>query len=189
MNSGILTSRTRAKLKLLYPDVQVRVIRFLNTFYTHHRRILNVTQGLRTFKKQDWLYAQGRTRPGDVVTRARGGYSYHNYGLAVDLAFAGLDPYLDRETEELRDYLWDEIGRHGEMAGFLWGGNFAGISDRPHLQIGYGRTIRQWRSVYKIGGLRGVWGAIDKIRQVPIGSDWTGPLARARNIEQRPGVK
>src|SRR5271170_6176713 len=52
---------------------------------------IRVVQGLRTFAEQDGLYAQ---RP--RVTNAAGGYSMHNFGLAVDcvpsLAAIG-DPY------------------------------------------------------------------------------------------------
>ena len=40
---------------------------------------------LRTFAEQDVLYAQGRSKPGKVVTNAKGGQSYHNYGLAIDI--------------------------------------------------------------------------------------------------------
>jgi len=47
--------------------------------------VVEVVQGLRTFAEQDELYAKGRTRPGAIVTQARGGESNHNYGLAVDL--------------------------------------------------------------------------------------------------------
>jgi hypothetical protein len=43
-------------------------------------------QGVRTFAEQDALYAQGRTRKGLRVTNAKGGQSYHNYGLAADCA-------------------------------------------------------------------------------------------------------
>jgi len=40
--------------------------------------------GFRSFTEQDALYAQGRTKAGRIVTKARGGQSYHNYGLAYD---------------------------------------------------------------------------------------------------------
>lgn len=39
---------------------------------------------LRSNAEQDALYAQGRTKPGDIVTWAQGGQSAHNYGLALD---------------------------------------------------------------------------------------------------------
>ena len=40
---------------------------------------------LRTFKEQDDIYAQGRTKKGEIVTYSKAGQSYHNYGLAVDI--------------------------------------------------------------------------------------------------------
>ena len=40
---------------------------------------------LRTLKEQDDIYAQGHTKKGEIVTDAKAGQSYHNYGLAVDI--------------------------------------------------------------------------------------------------------
>ena len=45
---------------------------------------IRVTQGLRSWNDQNRLYAQGRTTPGRIVTRAKGGESAHNFGYAVD---------------------------------------------------------------------------------------------------------
>ena len=39
---------------------------------------------LRPNAEQDALYAQGRSKPGDIVTWAKGGQSAHNHGLALD---------------------------------------------------------------------------------------------------------
>lgn len=44
-----------------------------------------ISDGFRTFAEQDAIFARGRTKPGDIVTNARGGQSNHNYGLAVDM--------------------------------------------------------------------------------------------------------
>ncbi len=43
----------------------------------------------RSFEEQNKLYAQGRTVPGQVVTKARGGQSPHNYipSFAFDYTF------------------------------------------------------------------------------------------------------
>jgi peptidoglycan L-alanyl-D-glutamate endopeptidase CwlK len=51
-----------------------------------HKResLIRVVQGLRSWTEQDALYAMGRTAPGKIVTNVKGGYSYHNYGMAVD---------------------------------------------------------------------------------------------------------
>jgi hypothetical protein len=41
-------------------------------------------EGFRSPERQQYLYAQGRTRPGPIVTHARPWTSYHQYGLAGD---------------------------------------------------------------------------------------------------------
>ncbi|MCL6630685.1 MAG: M15 family metallopeptidase, partial [Armatimonadetes bacterium] len=48
---------------------------------------VKLVSGYRSQEEQDQLYAQGRTMPGKIVTNARGGYSWHNFGLAADYAF------------------------------------------------------------------------------------------------------
>jgi peptidoglycan L-alanyl-D-glutamate endopeptidase CwlK len=45
----------------------------------------HVFETLRTQERQDWLYAQGRTRPGKIVTRTK--KSNHADGNAVDIVF------------------------------------------------------------------------------------------------------
>jgi hypothetical protein len=49
---------------------------------------------MRSFAEQDALYAQGRTKPGKIVTKARGGFSNHNFGVAFDIGVfkGGSDP-------------------------------------------------------------------------------------------------
>lgn len=47
---------------------------------------LRIVQGYRTIDEQKALYAQGRSTSGPKVTWVDGGYSYHNYGLAIDIA-------------------------------------------------------------------------------------------------------
>ena len=61
---------------------------------------LRVTQGLRTIAEQDELYAQGRTKPGKIVTNAKGGKSNHNSGLAIDVCIVNCDgsPDLNKKS-------------------------------------------------------------------------------------------
>lgn len=87
-----------------------------------------LTQTLRTSAEQDKLYAQGRTRPGKVVTNARGGQSLHNYGLAFDIAFRDHDGSV----------LWDVplFARFAAIAkanGLAWGGDWKSFKDYPHF--------------------------------------------------------
>lgn len=107
-----------------------------------------VTQTLRTVQEQDKLYAQGRTVPGKKVTNARGGYSYHNYGLAFDIVVlkdgtATWDTKADVNDDHIFDYI--QIGRLGESIGLEWGGNWRFV-DIPHFQKTYGLSIDELRS-------------------------------------------
>lgn len=44
-----------------------------------------IVEGYRSPERQAQLYAQGRSRPGQIVTKAKAGESAHNYGLACDI--------------------------------------------------------------------------------------------------------
>src|SRR3954463_11525957 len=48
--------------------------------------VVVITDSFRSAEDQNKLYDQGRTTDGDIVTNAKGGESYHNYGLAIDFA-------------------------------------------------------------------------------------------------------
>lgn len=114
---------------------------------------IRIVQGLRTIKEQNDLYAQGRAKPGKKVTNAKGGSSFHNYGLAIDFAILR-DKNGDGKYEELswdivadldKDGMpeWTEIVRVFEAAGWEWGGRWSSLKDYPHLQKTFGFTWRQ----------------------------------------------
>lgn len=86
-----------------------------------------ITQGMRTIAQQNELYAQGRTKKGDIVTNARGGDSFHNYGLAIDFALllpdgrnVSWDMNRDGDGDKVAD--WQEVVQEGRS----WGSNGAG---------------------------------------------------------------
>jgi hypothetical protein len=115
---------------------------------------VRVTDGLRTFKEQDDLYAKGRTKPGDVVTNAKGGSSNHNYGLAVDLV------PLDSKGQpnwKAKEEVWDAMGKVGKEHGLEWGGDWKKLVDRPHFQLPVGMGVKECRKIYDKGGLDAVW--------------------------------
>ena len=100
--------------------------------------------GLRTFDEQDKLYAQGRTAPGNIVTRARGGQSPHNYGLACDWCiWEGSRPIWPPRD----DVRWRELEQACEKVGARWGGHFAGFWDGGHVEF----PIKQaWSKVFEV---------------------------------------
>lgn len=105
---------------------------------------------LRTNAEQNELYAQGRTKPGKVVTNAKGGQSYHNYGLAIDIVLirdmdgngsyetASWDTNLDADGDGQPD--WMEVVAIFKRHGWEWGGDWK-FSDKPHFQKTFGMSI------------------------------------------------
>lgn len=94
---------------------------------------VGVAQAFRSKAEQDGLYAQGRTRPGKIVTYAKGGQSNHNYGVAVDLF------QYSRNGEEAiwkTDSNFLKITAAMKEKGFKWGGDWTGgFKDYPHFEL------------------------------------------------------
>lgn len=115
-----------------------------------------VTQGLRTFAEQESLYAQGRTKPGNRVTNARGGQSNHNYGLANDITiFKNSKP----DWNDLTPYRL--LGREAKKLGLEWGGDWKAV-DMPHVQL-KGMSVKECQTFYNRGGLTAVWDRMNQI--------------------------
>ena len=86
--------------------------------------------GRRTMEEQTALFAIGRTSPGKVVTKARAGESYHNYGLAFDwvpLKISSKNPDL---------YVAEHVGQSFELASISW--------ETGHLQAA---EYASWRDI------------------------------------------
>jgi len=120
---------------------------------------MRVTDGFRSFQEQDNLYEQGRTRPGNRVTNARGGQSWHNYGVAMDSTFQ--DPNGQPHWREDGDYarLWQRYGEVGQRHGLEWGGNFRNV-DNPHHEYHPNDTAggaRNHEQTLRRQGLPEVW--------------------------------
>lgn len=98
---------------------------------------LIVTSTYRDAEAQDALYAQGRTRPGKVVTQVRGGGSMHNYRLAFDVV-----PVRSGKAVWSDDALWRKVGALGQAVGLDWGGAWRRFRDRPHFQWTGGLSIK-----------------------------------------------
>ena len=115
---------------------------------------------LRTFAEQDALYAQGRSKPGAIVTKAKGGQSYHNYGLAIDIVLLvdkdGNGTYETASWDEKTDFDgdnkadWIEIVEIFKRYGWEWGGDWR-FKDDPHFQKTFGKSIAQLQSLYNTG--------------------------------------
>jgi peptidoglycan L-alanyl-D-glutamate endopeptidase CwlK len=112
--------------------------------------------GFRSFENQKKLYALGRTGPGKIVTSARPGLSYHNYGLACDWAYFrdGFDPW--------NHAMWVDLGRAVEEVGGLeWGGDWTHFKDKPHVQLKINAPISALLDTFNKSGLNAVWQLIE----------------------------
>jgi peptidoglycan L-alanyl-D-glutamate endopeptidase CwlK len=148
---------TLDRIKLLHPKLRAEVE------HIYRAQIVPALSGnamcrfaytLRTFKEQDALYAQGRTQLFDakgrrlgIVTKAKGGQSIHNYGLALDIVLiidgkvASWDVKKDYDRDGVSD--WNEIVRIFKAAGWTWGGDWK-FYDAPHFEKPFGHT---WRTL------------------------------------------
>ena len=138
----------------LHPLVDIKRMDLIKLAELKGIRLIT-TSGLRTFAEQDVLYAKGRTSPGNIVTNARAGESWHNYGVAFDVAFdngSGVPTWEEYDMNDNGIDDWDEIGEIGVSIGLEWGGNWKQFLDRPHFQYTFGKSMSELREVVKTVG-------------------------------------
>jgi peptidoglycan L-alanyl-D-glutamate endopeptidase CwlK len=118
-----------------------------------------VNEALRSQERQAFLFAQGRTRPGNIVTNAPTSLtSWHGYGLAVDVIHRTLafKPFgADRAANE---QWFADVGAVFKNNGCSWGGDWT-HPDTPHMQWGHCRPSPSDRARELIagGGVEAVW--------------------------------
>ena len=106
---------------------------------------IQIGETFRSAAEQDALYAQGRTKPGSIVTNAKGSSysSQHQWGIAADFYRAdGKGAY-----NESGDY-FKRVGEIAKQLGLAWGGDWKSIVDKPHVYLpdwGSGTNILKQR--------------------------------------------
>lgn len=149
-----LTDKSKERLRAVHPALAEKVRQVCETLDRDGLNI-QIVQGLRTFAEQDALFAQGRTKQGLKVTNARGGSSFHNYGLACDLC-----PFVDGKPDWDNLKAFAKIGDEAEKLGLEWGGDWVKFKDRPHVQMPR-ISIKTCLQIYNANGgkLQKVWDA------------------------------
>jgi len=141
----------------LLPEVQVRARRLIKAA-AEAGLTLRVTSAYRTWQEQDKLYRQGRSAPGRIVTKLRGGQSWHNFRRAFDVVIM-----RNGVPQWAANYV--VVGRIGEQLGLEWGGRWRGFPDVYHFQLTGGLTIKQVRSAWLRAKDRGVLNEADRTAQ------------------------
>ena len=117
---------------------------------------------LRSIKRQNELYKQGRKgdrRP--KVTWVKGGYSYHNYGLAIDIVLlidkdrngtfesASWDTTFDGDGDRVAD--WLEVAKIFNKYEWQWGliNSRGKRYDLPHFQRTFGYKASELKRMKK----------------------------------------
>ena len=106
---------------------------------------LLVTSTYRDNESQDALYAQGRTTPGNIVTRAKAGQSWHNWRCALDVV-----PLVNGKAIWDDQAMWKQVGEIGKSCGLEWAGDWVTFKEFPHFQYTGGLTIAQLQQGAKI---------------------------------------
>lgn len=153
---------TLERIQKLAPELREEGLAIYNEICSSltGKAIVRFSHTLRTFAEQTALYAQGRTKPGKIVTQAKAGQSYHNYGLAIDIVLlidkdgngtfeeASWDTKTDFDKDNLSD--WMEIVAIFKRYGWEWGGDWR-FKDLPHFQKTLGQSIMQLQKKYPKG--------------------------------------
>lgn len=103
--------------------------------------LIGISETYRTVERQDYLYAQGRTRPGRIVTHSKGSTmsSYHQWRLAFDV-------YHNKRGDEYNSLILSKVGAIGQNLGLEWGGSWSKFRDTPHFQYTFGLSINDLRA-------------------------------------------
>ena len=124
----------------LNPRVKELAEKFIANCKAHGWDIL-IYSTYRDGEAQNAIYAQGRTKPGKIVTNAKAGQSYHNYRVAFDWV-----PTLHGKP------LWDDAEAYlkcaeiGEALGLEWAGRWKSFKETAHLQYTGGLRLADFQA-------------------------------------------
>lgn len=161
-----LHERTERNILTLSPKTQALARQFIkkvNASLEGSSAEVRIISGNRTYEEQDAIYLQGRTSLAAVNnarkaaglgpipasenverTKARAGYSNHNFGVAWDVGVFVDGIYKPEHS------LYKTIGPVGESLGLEWGGRWD-KPDYPHYSFKTGLTLAQMRKLKSQG--------------------------------------
>lgn len=115
-------------ISLLRPDVAANCRKWLERCKAAGLNVL-ITNTVRDKEYQESLYAQGRTKPGNIVTNGRTP-TFH-----ADTAGLAFDFCKNVKGEEYADIdFFKKAAAIAKEMGFSWGGDWKSFPDMPHIQ-------------------------------------------------------
>lgn len=149
---GRFDDRTEANISTLLPKTQIAARKAMIAAKTLGNGLtVQILSGTRTYAEQTAIYAQGRTKPGKIVTNAKAGQSNHNFGIAFDIGiFKGKTYYTGETAAQNKPYL--DVSNLIKPVGLLWGGNWKSSKDYPHYELDAGgKSVAQIRALLEAG--------------------------------------
>ena len=116
-------------VSLLHPKLQAIIPKIIQECAAQGLPVL-VTDGFRSKAEQEAIYAQGRTKPGTIVTQVTYPYSAHNWGIAFDFC----RNVRGREYDDTDNFFY-RVAFVAKKYGLDWGGDWKNFKDKPHLQL------------------------------------------------------
>ena len=129
---GIYSSRD---LRLAHPEWLVLWPTLKQEFGEETGLALEISCTYRNTKAQNDLYQLGRTKPGKKVTDKDGISSFSLHNIFPSIA---IDTWVHLAGKPLA--LWDvdafdTLGILAKKYNLVWGGDWKGLKDRPHLEL------------------------------------------------------
>ena len=153
----VLDSRSKKNIESLNEKVQPEFIKLMQIAKSRGKFYgvnIKAISGHRSYFEQETLYSQGRTKPGNIVTYAKAGYSNHNFGIAIDLGcFTSEGNYLDATNSNLVGKIYKSIWNvcEADQLNLEWGGNWRRFKDTPHFEYKTDLSLAQMREFKKKG--------------------------------------
>ena len=125
---GTFDERSERNIATLLPKAQEVARRWLKAATARARELgveVRIIDANRTYAEQDKLFSK---RP--KVTNARGGQSWHNFGLAFDFGVFKGTSYLGNSPH------YKTLGALAkDIPNTTWGGTWTKLVDEPHIQL------------------------------------------------------
>ena len=139
---GTFDDRTEKVILTLMPGAQAAARKWMRAATVRAAELgitVKLIDGTRSYKEQDKLF---RKRP--KVTNARGGQSWHNFGLAFDFGLFRGKEYLGDSPH------YKTLGAIAStMPGLTWGGTWDNLVDEPHIQLNLFDTVAKARAAFE----------------------------------------
>jgi peptidoglycan L-alanyl-D-glutamate endopeptidase CwlK len=133
------------KLNKLHPQLIQPALRAYNNC-VKDKIPIRIIWTKRTVDEQNVLYKFGRTLPGKIITIHKGGYSPHNYGLALDFCFEWNNKLIDWSIAckyKLLRTRWENAVYYFEQEGWDSGWRFDSY-EPGHVQNLLGKELSQY---------------------------------------------